>query len=202
MNMLGYYLFFASVIVLGIIGFEIRQVVMKRRMQAQLLAEEACKAAEALEIQEAEPVNLGSPGKYIMTWHHISPEIKKGHVVRVSGQVEPDVSYEMVLDPKENLSLEIVSYWHGSSDIRSQVGEPCLICLNQGMHAVLRQDEDGSSHLVCGPSGTFKQDTFWQDQSALLVIENHVPKRQVGELRVYYKFAEPTVSFVGLAPAV
>jgi len=29
-----------------------------------------------------------------------------------------------------------------------------------------------------------------------------VPKRQVGELRVYYKFAEPTVSFVGLAPAV
>lgn len=202
MNMLGYYLFFAAVIVLGIIAFEIRRVVNKRRLHAQRLEEAARKEAEARELLESEPVNMGSPGKYIMTWHHISPEIKKGHVIRVEGQVEPDVAYELVLNPKEDLSLEIVSYWHGQSDVRSPLEEPFLIRLNQGMHAVLRQDEDGSSHLVCGPSGTFKQDTFWQDQSALLVIENHMPKRQVGELRVYYKFAEPTVSFVGLAPAV
>ena len=202
MNMLGYYLLFAAVIVFGVIAFEVRRVVNKRRLHAQLLEEEARKEAEALESLETEPVHMGSPGKYIMTWHHISPEIRKGHVIRVTGQTEPDVNYELVLDPKEDLSLQIVSYGHGQSDVRSHAGEQCLIRLNQGMHAVLRQDEDGSSHLVCGPSGTFKQDTFWQDQSALLVIENHVPKRQVGELRVYYKFAEPTVSFVGLAPVV
>jgi hypothetical protein len=202
MNMLGYYLLFAAVVVLGVIGFEIRRVVNERRLKTQLVEEEALQAADMRDEQAAGTMNLGDPGKYVLTWHHISPEIKKGHVIRIQGQTGVDGPYEVVVDPKQDLSLRIVAYSHGQYDVRSDGEEPCLMNLHQGMHAVLKQDEDGSSHLVCGPSGNFKQDTFLQDQSALLVIENHIPKRQVGELRVYYKFAEPSVSFVGLAPAV
>ena len=202
MNMLGYCLLFAAVVVLGVIGFEIRRVVNKRRLKTQLVEEEALQAVDMPDEQAADTMNLGDPGKYVLTWHHISPEIKKGHVIRIQGQTGVDCPYEVLVDPKQDLSLRIVAYSHGQYDVRSDGEETCLMNLHQGMHAVLKQDEDGSSHLVCGPSGTFKQDTFWQDQSALLVIENHIPKRQVGELRVYYKFAEPSVSFVGLAPAV
>lgn len=202
MNMLGYYLSFAVVVVLGIIGFEIRRVVISRRLKAQLQEGEVHKDAATLESQETADMNLGVTGKYVLTWHHISPQIQKGHVIHIEGQTGVDCSYELVIDPKQDLSLQIVAYGHGQSDVRSDADDPCLLRLNQGMHAILHQDEDGSSHLVCGPSGTFKQDAFWQDQSALLVVENHVPKRQVGELRIHYKFAEPSVSFVGLAPAV
>jgi len=198
MEYLRYYLIFAAVLVLGVIGLEIRRVLKKRRQEAEdALAEEMRALQEAEEA--AKPAPVQRTGFHSMTWHHIAPEIRKGHLLRVAGHTDPATTYEVIVAPQADLGMALISYRHGQVEESSPAGEENLISLHPGMYAILKQEESGRTHLVSGASIGFKKDEFARDPEALVVIENYAPKRQVSELRTHYKFQEPCLTFVAMA---
>ena len=199
MNYLAYYVLYSVIVVMIVMGFECYRLWKKKPSRQDQL--DSVIHSDTGEFPPAVmPLQQHGTHNYSITWHHIAPEISKGHVLKIQGMLQPEISYELLIEPKQDLSLHVMGCQVQCGSMQFDPEQGCLLSLMPGMHALLVNDESGAFHLVCGGSNGFKYDAFEKNAEAQLVIENYAPKRQVSELRIHYKFAEPDPSFVSLAP--
>lgn len=199
MDYLGYYFFFAVIVVLIVIGFECLRLWKGKQSKRDPLFEEH--EGEVLtEPSQVRTFQKSASKFYSMTWHHIAPEVKKGHMIKVQGFLNPEMAYELLIEPKPDLSLKVVGCQVQGESMQHDPEHGCLVSLMPGMHSFLLKDEKDGANLVCGGSNGFKTEAFEKNKEVALVIENYVPKRQVSELRIHYKYAEPQFYFVHLDP--
>ncbi len=195
MDYLGYYFIFALAVVLGVVGFECRR--LWRKKIKQNVRPQAEQDLEFERRDQSIPAPPKNTRQYCsLTWHHIAPEVRKGHAIRLRGYLRPEVLFEVMIEPRPDLSLRVNSCQIQGESMQHDPVHGCLVSLLPGMHAFLIKDDVGESHLVCGGSKRLNKDLFNNQLDSELIIENFAPRRQVSELRVHYKYEKPDLCFV------